>query len=52
MNEHTLGDHNQIKKENQHPKVETDRKQWSDPVLKRRETLPRVTNGYAGSFEP
>jgi hypothetical protein len=28
------------------------RKQWQEPELKRRETLPRVTNGFAGSFQP
>jgi len=27
-------------------------KEWRDPELKRREKLPRVTNGFAGSFNP
>ena len=28
------------------------RRRWQEPVLERRETLPRVTNGFASSFEP
>jgi len=28
------------------------RKEWQDPELKKREKLPRVTNGFAGSFKP
>jgi len=27
-------------------------KEWRDPELRRREKLPRVTNGFAGSFNP
>ena len=29
-----------------------ERKQWSEPELRRRENLPRVTNGFASSFNP
>lgn len=28
------------------------RRPWSEPRLERRESLPRVTNGFAGSFNP
>lgn len=28
------------------------RRAWSDPMLLVRQTLPRVTNGMAGSFDP
>ena len=28
------------------------RRRWQEPELKRRETLPRVTNGFAGSWQP
>jgi hypothetical protein len=33
-------------------KVEPQRKPWSEPQLKKRERLPRVTNGFAGSWQP
>ena len=29
-----------------------ERRRWQEPVLERRETLPRVTNAFASSFEP
>jgi len=34
------------------PKDEQRREAWREPELRRRETLPRVTNGFAGSFNP
>jgi hypothetical protein len=36
----------------QNKDVRETRKQWQEPELKRRETLPRVTNGFAGSWQP
>lgn len=36
------------------PKRETppERRLWREPELRRREKLPRVTNGFASSFNP
>ena len=34
------------------PKGEQRREVWREPELRRRESLPRVTNGFAGSFNP
>ena len=28
------------------------RRPWTEPMITRRESLPRITNGVAGSFDP
>ncbi len=40
----------QDREETARPRVA--RKPWQEPELVRRETLPRITNGFAGSFPP
>ena len=34
------------------PQDTQQRTKWTEPELERREILPRVTNGFAGSFNP